>query len=229
MTNTNSQDKPIVVGFDVSPDKPLAVQVSMREKEKEGLSKRRINIIIFFGLLIVSGVIIYMKYVPWKNPPKVQNILTDLSLTYIAPKYLSEGDQNVIDISITNLNLNESFSGTITLIFHDPTIPFMSIPDKNLSLVIKDLRPDDRVTGQFKFTLPTGSSIDKAVYYFQVYKPDGTPYTSPNGTLYKSNEEEFLIAPIPYLRSFLAWLIGGGGLGILISLRDQLKKLLGFE
>jgi hypothetical protein len=132
-----------------------------------------------------------------------------------------------MDVTIVNLSQDQFFNGIITLIFTDSSTPVAPLPDRDLSITIKGLHPNDRVTKQIRFTLPTNSSAEVGCY-FQFFKLDGTPYFSVNNTPYRSSEYVLKVFPIPHVRTFILAVIGSASfLTTLITSWDQVKKFLG--
>ncbi len=172
-------------------------------------------------VLVVAGCsAIFFYYIV---PKRDRTILTDLSnikLSYTSPNYLSLGDENTIHISVENSSQTE-FNGKITLVFNDPDSLVTPAPDQSLSAKI-EISPLGREAKQFKFLLLKKPSDGNLNYYFQI---------SSDKSQYVSNEENFQIAPIPYLRSTWAWLFGSAGLGALIIalLWEKIKELLGIK
>lgn len=178
---------------------------------------------IYQQIIVLVVAIISVITLPYLLPKKDRIIAANLlatKLNYTFPTYLSLGDVNTVHFFIENLS-ETNFSGEITLIFRDPDSFVTPAPDQDLTVKL-EVPPHGRAAKQFKFLVlkrPADGSLD---YYFQI---------SSSGSQFISKDENFQIAPIPYLRSTGAWLFGSAGLGTLIIalLWDQLKKLLGIE
>lgn len=143
----------------------------------------------------------------------------NIKLNYSFPKYLSVGDENIVDLSIENPN-ETRFTGELTMVFDDDNSLIAPAAEKSLSAHI-DVFPHDRAAKQFNFSLKNKPADGNINFYFLVL--------SSSGTRHKTNNEFFLISPIPHLRSIWSWLFGSAGLGALIIalLWEQLKKILG--
>jgi len=224
VVESNLSDKPLAIRFDVSSGEPFPLRVEMVKDTKSGFQRWRVIVIIVFAIIIIAGASLYLIYINPKNAAQAQDLLPQLVMTYIYPSYLSIGDQNIVDITLTNLHPSQTFNGSITLFFIDPTIPIIPASEQNFSVVIQDLRPGDRAAGQIRFSLPEVFPDNNFIYYFQVFHPDGTPYTSPTGTPYRSVEKEFKLAPIPNLQKILALVFGS--MGVVSLIWEQLSKLL---
>jgi len=166
-------------------------------------------------VFVAAGSTITLPYI---FPQKDHVILVDsagIKINYSFPTYLSVRDENTAHISIENLSQTE-FSGKITLVFDDPSSFVTPAPNQNLSVKV-DLSPHGRESKQFKFLVLKRPSDKNLNYHFEIFSDEEQ---------YISNEESFLIAPIPYLRYTWAWLFGSAGV-IIALLWDQLGKLLG--
>jgi len=176
---------------------------------------------IVISSLIAIIIIIWVFYLIPKNGPVTWTISSGVTASYTYPKYLSVQDQNTINVPIVNSD-DTAFDGTITLIFEDPGVMAMPVAGQSLSLDLA-VPPHGRKTMQFNFSLAEKPPKGKIEFYFQISNPNGIPY--------KSNEESFLVSPIPYLRSTSAWLFGSAGLGALLIavLWERLQKSLGLK
>jgi hypothetical protein len=218
-------EKITLESVDKSNDK-ITDKLSTKNNGEELLWRLRNTLTVIVLILILSIFGLRTYILGFRNTVQSQNIPPEINLVNISPKYLLQGDQNTVDITVTNLHPSKSFSGLIILTFSNPNIPIVLAPDQNnLSITITNLRPNDRTTGQFRFILPAGSSIHNVVYYFQILQLDGTPYISPNGTPYNSIEENFKVFPVPYLATIWVFITSTGILGTVISWSDQIRKL----
>lgn len=155
---------------------------------------------------------------PYIFPQKDRVILIDsagIKINYSFPTYLSIRDENIAHVAIENTGQTD-FNGRITLVFDDPSSFVTPAPDQNLSVKV-DLSPHGRESKQFKFLVLKRPSDKNLNYHFEI---------TSDKEQYKSNEESFLIAPIPYLRYTWAWLFGSAGV-IIALLWDQFEKIFG--
>ena len=171
-------------------------------------------------LVVAACGAVFFYYIVPKRDRTISTDLSNIKLSYISPNYLSLGDENTIHISIENPSQTE-FNGKITLVFNDPDSLVTPAPDQSLSAKV-DVSPLGKEAKQFKFLVLKKPSDGNLNYYFQI---------SSDKSQYVSNEENFQIAPIPYLRSAWAWLFGSAGLGALILalLWDQVEHWLGLK
>jgi len=80
------------------------------------------------------------------NEPAEWINFLDLRLTHSSPKYLSVGDQNSIEISLTNTNSKEIFDGTVNLLF-PPDVMVVPTSGQKFSKSVK-VEPNDAITDQ---------------------------------------------------------------------------------
>ena len=227
--NQNQLEQTVKVGLESFPEKPISVQVETINKSNKGISITSLVFAILGTISFIVGLVIYLNYVFPTNTPVVENISSYLNVIYVSPVYISEGDQNTINVSIVNLHPDQPFSGTVTLNFSDPTVPIMPVSEKSLSIIIKDLQPRNRITGQYKFMLPLGSSAENVEYFLQINTPDGVPYTNPDGTPFITKNGTFLVTYYPYTRTIYNWLIRGGGIGAILATLGSIRKMFGIE
>ena len=193
-----------------------------KKKTKIKWSKQRITAMALFGFFFVFGVVINMKYINPKNPPKTRFIPPNLILTYTSPKYISEEDENSVTITLVNKDENQPFSGRITLVFSNGA-PIMPVPGRSLSMEVANLEGGDRKTEQLTFTLPKSSSQKAVDYYLRILPADGS-------ALYQTADDKFLVSPFPRMWTVLASLMSAGGLGGLLVtfLNEKLLNVFKF-
>jgi hypothetical protein len=192
------------------------------EKRKKWLSLLQWVVIAFLIFIIGSFLYLVGQYVNPKIITNVSGVPASLSLAYEAPKYLAVGDENTVDITLTNLDPKVPFNGMVTLIISDNSVT--STLNRRMSIPIKDLFPNDRLTSQYKLKLSKSPSTKSINFHFQITTlPDNTQYVTSNG--------EFFISPIQRIRSFWAWITGGSGLiGLVVTfLFERFKNLLGVQ
>lgn len=176
---------------------------------------------IYQEIIVLVIATISVITLPYLLPRKDRIIAADLlatKLNYTFPTYLSLGDVNTVHFFIENLGRTK-FIGEITLVFKDPESFVTPAPNQNLTASV-EVPPQGREAKQFNFLVlkkPADGSLD---YCFQITSGESQ---------FISKDENFQIAPIPYLRSAWAWLFGSAGLGALIValLWDQVKKMIG--
>ncbi|MDL1910509.1 hypothetical protein FBQ81_07415 [Chloroflexi bacterium CFX6] len=173
------------------------------------------------GIMLLIAVSCTMVF-PYIFSQKQHRIIAEelnIKLNYSFPKYLSVGDENIVDFSMENPN-ETGFTGELTMVFDDDNSLIAPVAEKSLSAHI-DLLPHNRVAKQFNFVVKNKPADGNINFYFLVL--------SSSGTRHKTNTEFFLISPIPHLRSIWSWLFGSAGLGALIIalLWEELKELLG--
>lgn len=159
-----------------------------------------------------------LSYVLPKNYGATSNDLPELKLNFKYPRFLSTYDKNTVDVIVKNLMYKE-YHGKLTLIFDDIDSLVEPAPDTKLSATL-EIPSLGKEAIQFKFILTKKPTQKNLNFHFKI--------SHSNDSQYISNNENFLIAPIPYLRSTSTWLIGTLGTLIVALLWDQLKKFLGF-
>ena len=114
-----------------------------------------------------------------------------LKLSYKAPVHLSQYDENTVDVSVEN-SLSTDFKGTISLIIVDPDSTTKPLPGEKLSKEL-DIDSLEEETKQFKFLMAKKPSSQSLDYQLKI--------TPSNGSQSAFLNENFLVAPIPYLRT----------------------------
>ncbi len=222
---TPKNDEPVRVNLE---NGKLTVQLKpprAPRKKKVKISGWRLYLLI--GFLCVSMIYVFalMRYISPYNVTEVQKIFPNIGVAYKAPRYLSVGDENTIEVLVINLNLNEPFTGVVTLKFDNSAVPVIT-SDKGVSILIDNLQPGGRLTRLIKIKLSKKPTEKTIYYYFQISLTNKNQTMSiyDAGKSYsRSQYDKFLIAPIGYLRSSLAWVISGiGGTGILGLLGNYL-------
>jgi hypothetical protein len=208
----------------IAEQKKNEEQKRLEEQPKLERHKRLLlifRVVSIVGLFIILGYFFYLfyKYVLPKNMGVVSGVPSNLTLSYVAPKYLAVGDDNAVEITLKNLDTRETFNGTVILIISDLNNSVTSTLDRRMSIPIKDLLPNDRLTSQFKLKLSKDPCVESINFHFQITLPNGT-------SLYESSEGVFLVSRIQGVRSVWIWLVSSGGLGAILSYWDQIKKLL---
>ncbi|MCC6297983.1 MAG: hypothetical protein IT314_01705 [Anaerolineales bacterium] len=190
---------------------------------------------------ILSFVILYflalMSYVFPKNTRTVQYMSSDVGIAYTSPKYLSVGDDNVIEVSVINLGAKDTLNGVVTLKFHNPIISIIAGSDQGITIAIKDLPPGGRLTKSFEVNL-TKRPSEKVIYFYFQYSSLSQSLLQLNRDANRigsrSQYDKFLISPIDNLRSswgLLVSLVSGTGLVGIVSnyLWGRFKKIIGWE
>jgi hypothetical protein len=193
--------------------------------------------LLLAGIIIVSiGLVIYLPdlyqkilvgfvatigaiTLPYIFPQKERTISLNkagIKINYAVPAYLSIGDENTAHIWIQNSG-QVDFNGKITLVFEDPDAFIAPAAGHKLSANV-ELYQNSRESIQFKFLITKRTSNKSLHYHFEIIT--GHDH-------YKSNTENFLIAPIPYLRKTWAWMFGSAGV-IIALLWKQVEKLFDF-
>ena len=219
--SASKEDKTIPVQL---INREFIVQLKPPENQNIGTpSFWRLRILIAVIFIVIAYLFVLFWYVFPINTSPVQNIASDIGITYIAPKYLAVGDENIIEITLLNMRSSQSFSGIITLVFTDKTVSMTSIPDQRLSIPIDDLLPGDRLTRQFKLKLADKPLSNFIEFYFQL--------SLSNGPQFKSKIDSVSVSPIPRIRTTWLWFTGTSGLiGLfIIFIFDRLKNLMGFQ
>jgi len=216
---SSNNDKIPQVEIKNDPIKVLIESEEVQETEISSVVRR--SIIIFVLFLIIAYIYVLSWYVfPTKKSP-VQNIASNIGITYTAPRYLAVGDENMIEITFSNIDPNQSIGGVMTLVFTDSTISLMAVPEQRMSFQIEELLPGDRLTRRLKLKLARGSPSNPIEFYFQFTLPDGTQYKSKADTIY--------ISPIPNIRTTWLWITGTSGLiGLFVTfIFGQFNSLFG--
>ena len=201
---------------------------SQLEKQRKRLAILK-NILLFILILIVGSFLyLLIQYVNPKN-----TIVTDvpaslnLGLVYTAPKNLAVGDENIVEVTLSNSG-SVPFNGIVTLVISDPDSSVTSSLGRTMSIPIEDLLPNDRLTGQFKIKLSKDPAVESIKFHFQITLLDK------NSGVVSSDVTSggvFFISPIQRLRSIWVWVTGGSGLIVLVInfLFDRFKNLLGVQ
>jgi hypothetical protein len=184
------------------------------EKKKDFKEPKKVIPAIIL-IIVVLAITVNLFYVLPTDEGIVSTNLPDLKLNYKAPTYLSVRDENTLDISVYNSRQTE-FEGRITLVFDDPTLVIKPALNQKFSAEL-DVHPQDSEPKQFRFLLTRRPHYKAIAYHFELLNSDGSQY--------KSAEEEFLIAPIPYARSTSNWLLATLGAVLITLIGDQLKKI----
>ncbi len=200
-------------------------QIETKPKVVSTISRGHLRLLLILLLLTILYELALINYVFPKITGTV-NVPPNVGINYKAPKYLSVGDENNIDVTVVNLDTKEPPNGIITLTFSDPTIPLIVTSSQGMSIIITDLPPGGRITKALQFKLTSKSGLENVEYYFQ--------YSGPDKTQSVSNKNKFLIAPIDFLRSNYTWVfitIGGTGFFWLLMnlLGEQFKRFLGTD
>jgi len=196
---------------------------SATDKKTTTLSTARIASLIVIMFIVIAYTFSLLWYVAPTNKVPVQNLTSSLSLAYTTPKYLAIGDENTIEVTLTNNDVNLAANGTLTLVFVDSTVSVETVPDQRMSFQIEELLSGDRTTRRLKLKLATTPSSNKIEFYFQFSLPDGTQY--------KSKIDTISISPISNIRTTWSWVTGASGILALIIgfLFERLKNILGFR
>lgn len=206
----NGTRNPLRVNLD---DSEITIRLGppkSEQKTNNGLTAKQSVVIAWILLLVIIYFLGLIKYLSPKTIAETQYITPNIGITYKAPKYLSVGDENVIELSIINLNKSDSFTGTITIKFHDPGTPITAISDKGLSVVIDKLPPGGRTTKSVNIKLLKKPKASILYYYFQMSQSDkvqSKSFYENNRDLHRSYYDKFFITPISYLGSSWAWII----------------------
>jgi len=91
----------------INTDDPLFEFV---ERQFVSFRLRRIATVIWM-LLITLQIGTFLIFILPQNT-RTQEIIPDLTLTSISPKYVSEGDKSKIEVTLVNLSTNQSFNGS---------------------------------------------------------------------------------------------------------------------
>jgi cellobiose-specific phosphotransferase system component IIC len=218
----------------IEEHKKLETQRKTVERQKIEKQKKLSSVlqkIILFILIVVVGSFLYLlvRYVNPKNTAVVTNVPSDVkvSLAYSAPKYLAVGDENIVEITLSNSG-STPFNGVVTLVISDLNNSVASTLDRTMSIPVKDLLPNDRLTSQYKIKLSKNPAVTSLEFHFQISLLDENSKVISS---HKTSGGQFFISPITRLRSIWVWVTGGSGLIVLVInfLFERFKNLLGVQ
>lgn len=239
MSNKNSKPTNLPQSIKIDNGSKITVHLkppsSPRKKEPKG-SPRLIPILYALLTIGVLYVILLMVFIFPKNNVSIQKVSSDIGISYKTVKYLAIGDENTVEIFVVNLSATETLSGTITLKFHNPSVPVTTTSNEGASISISDLPPGGRISKSITIKLSRKSN-NILFYYFQFAPINTHVYLYKSDTRrihYRTPYDKFLIAPIGHLKSSLTQMISfisGAGLISLAAdyVWNKIKKFIGWE
>ncbi len=220
MMAKDSLDDEKIIPIEIKNDQFTIVMKSTESKETGVSATVRASILISVFFLILAYIFVLSWYVFPTQKSTVQNIASNVDITYTIPRYLAVGDENTIEITTINTAADQPANGTMTLVFPDSTISLATVPNQRMSFQLEDLLSGDRLTRQVRLKLSRRPSSNFIKFYFQ--------FTDSNGVQYNSKIDTIPISPISNIRTTWSWITGASGILALVIgfLFERVKNLV---
>ena len=208
---------PLSISFD--PNASIKVAIAPPEKTTVKINSRLATLLAAFALSVAIWSSLFYTHVAQRrySPQPIPLGGTPLSVTMAYPAHAAFGDEDELDLIVTNLG-NDSFTGNVVVSFAGAHL----LPNETGAVEIKNLNSKESKTYRLKFAL-----LPKAGLWSGGIVRTSLQTYSGNRQLSSEKGDDLPIARLPFARRLILWL-GNSALtaAVALLLWEVIRKLV---